>query len=363
MPGEVDPYLIESAAKVLDVLELFRRSGGPLTLGDVSARLRLPKSTVFRLLYTLEKKGCLDRIPDTYFFRMRERRLIGLATASPKIAFAAEITRGLRSAASRCGVDLLIASNPIDGVRTLSNVDELLAAKVDLLIEINQDARFGGAIAERCRKAGTPVIAVAFPLPGATTFAVDVFRAGLDGGRALASEVATRWQGEVDLVVMLNVPDAGLIQRARLAGMLEGLRESISAPPDRVVDLTARREGDEGRQAIESVVERSRGRRILILATNDTQALTAVDAAARFDRDREILILSQGGVAPARRELRRKGSALWGTIAHFPESFGNRVMPAALQILAGQKVPPNNILRHAVLTARNLAEHYPAALN
>ncbi len=362
MPGDADPYLIESAAKVLDVLDLFRRSGAPLTLGDVSASLRLPKSTVFRLLYTLEKKGCLRRIPDTYFYAMKARPQIGIATASPWITFAAEITRGLRAAASRCGMDVLIATNEIDGVRTLSNVDELLAAKVDVLIEINQDVKLGSAISERCRKAGIPLIAVAFPLPGATNFGVDVLRAGLDGGRALASEVIARWQGEIDMVLMLNVPDAGYIQRARLMGMLQGLRESISVPPERIHALTARRESGEGERAIVSLVSRVRGRRIVVLATNDTQALSAVGAAAHFNRDREVLILSHGGVAPARQELGRKGSSLWGTIAHFPESFGDRVIPAALQILAGQKVPSNHVLRHAVLTQKNLSQHYPAAL-
>jgi ABC-type sugar transport system substrate-binding protein len=362
MPGDADPYLIESAAKALDVLELFRRSGTPLSLGTVSESLHLPKSTVFRLMYTLEKKGCLQRIPDTYFYAMKARPQIGMATASPWITFAAEITRGLRAAASRCGADLLIATNEIDGVRTLSNVDELLAAKVDALIEINQDARFGEAISQRCRKAGIPLIGVAFPLPGAINFGVDVLRAGLDGGRALAGEVRARWQGEIDLVLLLNVPDAGYIQRARLTGMLRGLRETVPVPADRIYALTARREGDEARQAIVALLSRFTRRRIVVLATNDTQALSAVEAAAYFNRDREILILSHGGVAPARQELRRKGSALWGTIAHFPESFGDRVMPAALRALAGEKVPYNHVLRHAVLTQKNLFEHYPAAL-
>ena len=362
MPGNADPYLIESAAKVLDVLDVFRRTGEPLTLGDVCSRLSLPKSTVFRLLYTLEKKGCLHRIPDTYFYAMKARPQIGLATASPWITFAAEITRGLRAAASRCGVDILIATNEIDGMRTLANVDELLAAKVDVLIEINQDSRLGGAISERCRKAGIPLIAVAFPLPGATNFGVDVVRAGIDGGRALSAEVIARWHGEIDLVVLLNVPNAGYIQRARLMGMLQGLRESIQVPADRIYGLTARRESDEVRQAIVSLLSRSRAHRIVVLATNDTQALSAVAAVAHFSEDREVLILSHGGVVPARQELRRKGSSLWGTIAHFPESFGDRVVPAALQILAGEKVPSNHVLRHAVLTQKNVSQHYPIAL-
>ena len=108
-----------------------------------------------------------------------------------------------------------------------------------------------------------------------------------------------------------------------------------------------------------SLLSRCRGRRIVAPATNDTQALSAVTAVAHFGQNREILILSHGGVAPARQELRRKGSSLWGTIAHFPESFGDRVLPAALQILAGHKVPSNHVLRHAVLTQKNVSQHYP----
>ena len=101
-----------------------------------------------------------------------------------------------------------------------------------------------------------------------------------------------------------------------------------------------------------SLLSRCRGRRIVAPATNDTQALSAVTAVAHFGQNREILILSHGGVAPARQELRPKGSSLWGTIAHFRESFGDRVLPAALQILAGHKVPSNQVLRHAVPTQK-----------
>ena len=357
MSGNADPYLIESAAKVLDVLDLFRRTGEPLTLGDVRRNCASQKAP-YSGLYTLEEG--LPAPHSGHLFLRHEKPPIGMATASPWITFAAEITRGLRSAASRCGVDVLIATNEMDGMRTLANVDELLAAKVDVLVEINQDAKLGGAISERCRKAGIPLIAMAFPLPGATNFGVDVVKAGLDGGRELSSEVMARWRGEIDLVLLVNVPDAGYIQRARLMGMLQGLGETISVPADRIHALNARRDSDEGRQAIVSLLSRSRAKRIVVLATNDTQALAAVAAVENFDRDRDVMILSHGGVTPARQELCRKGSSLWGTIAHFPESFGDRVVPAALQILAGQKVPSNNILRHAVLTQKNVSQHYPA---
>src|SRR5690242_15983146 len=50
-----DPYLIEAAVKVLDVLELFN-SHETVRLTDVVEELGLIKSSAFRLLYTLEHK-------------------------------------------------------------------------------------------------------------------------------------------------------------------------------------------------------------------------------------------------------------------------------------------------------------------
>src|SRR5258708_15744258 len=101
MGDHSDPYLVESAARILDVLDLFYRSGERLTLADVAERLRLPKSTAFRLLHTLERKRRVERLPDSRFYRLPERRQIGLATASSAIAFAAEMARGLFPAPAR----------------------------------------------------------------------------------------------------------------------------------------------------------------------------------------------------------------------------------------------------------------------
>src|SRR5260370_15072420 len=130
MRDHTDPYMVEAAARILDVLDLFYRSGERVTLAEVAERLRLPKSTAFRLLHTLERKRCVERLPDSRFYRLPERRQIGLATASSTIAFAAEMTRGICSAAARHNLDVLLAQHDADDQRPRRNVDQVVAARV-----------------------------------------------------------------------------------------------------------------------------------------------------------------------------------------------------------------------------------------
>jgi ribose transport system substrate-binding protein len=75
-------------------------------------------------------------------------------------------------------------------------------------------------------------------------------------------------------------------------------------------------------------------------------------------RSDSVRILGQGGVAEVRRELLRPGSPVWGTVAHFPEQFGRKLMPVALGILEGAHVGPSVYTEHALLTRNNLARYY-----
>ncbi|HEX2270649.1 MAG TPA: IclR family transcriptional regulator [Pyrinomonadaceae bacterium] len=56
-------YTVEAVSKALDVLEVFRHSE-ELTLAEISERLGLNKSRVFRLLHTLVERGYVDRTVD-----------------------------------------------------------------------------------------------------------------------------------------------------------------------------------------------------------------------------------------------------------------------------------------------------------
>jgi DNA-binding MarR family transcriptional regulator len=54
-------YFVETAARVLDILESFASPYEPLSITEIARRTNLTYSSAFRLLYTLEKRGYVTR--------------------------------------------------------------------------------------------------------------------------------------------------------------------------------------------------------------------------------------------------------------------------------------------------------------
>lgn len=60
-------YFSKAIGNALCILELFQQSGRPLTLSEVRQQAKLPKSSAFRILRTLEVAGYLQRIDGDRF--------------------------------------------------------------------------------------------------------------------------------------------------------------------------------------------------------------------------------------------------------------------------------------------------------
>lgn len=75
---------VNSVVRALAILQAFAEGGEPLTIGELSARLRMPKSSMHRLVSTLESQGFLTRHPESgrYKLGLEVLRLAGPALAS-----------------------------------------------------------------------------------------------------------------------------------------------------------------------------------------------------------------------------------------------------------------------------------------
>ena len=60
-----DPYLVKSVVHASRLLTAFKTTGEALPLREISARSGLPKSMSFRLLYTLERCGLIEKVGRT----------------------------------------------------------------------------------------------------------------------------------------------------------------------------------------------------------------------------------------------------------------------------------------------------------
>src|SRR4051812_21419835 len=80
-PPARDPYLVKSVVHSSQLLSAFRSSGEALPLREVAARSGLPKSMAFRLLYTLERCGMIEKVGENLYrshlrpFKQRPYRL------------------------------------------------------------------------------------------------------------------------------------------------------------------------------------------------------------------------------------------------------------------------------------------------
>lgn len=84
------PYTIRAAQRVCDILDLVQERPDGLTLIEVAAAARLPKSSAFRYLSTLEERGYVERTESGDFtvgIALRSERLDVLAQrAQPLLA-------------------------------------------------------------------------------------------------------------------------------------------------------------------------------------------------------------------------------------------------------------------------------------
>src|SRR5690349_11296035 len=225
-----DPYLVKAVMHAAQLFSAFRSSGEALPLREIAARSGLPKSMTFRLLYTLERCGMLEKVGENLYrshlrpFKQRPFRL-GYAAQGTDYQFSKEISAGLQRAAAAQGIELICVDNRYSPKIAQRNADVLVREKVDLVIEFQTDEHAAPIVAAKYREAGIPLIAIEVPHPGATYFGANNYEAGLIGGRHLGRWAKQNWHSDVNEIGLIALDRAGSLPKMRLTGMLVGMKE------------------------------------------------------------------------------------------------------------------------------------------
>jgi ribose transport system substrate-binding protein len=347
------------------VLSAFRSSGEGLPLREISARSGLPKSMTFRLLYTLERCGMLEKVGENLYrshlrpFKQRPIRL-GYAAQGTDYQFSKEVSSGLQRAAAAQGIELISVDNRYSAKIAQRNADVLVREKVDLVIEFQTDEHVAPIVAAKYREAGIPLIAIEVPHPGATYFGANNYEAGLIGGRHLGRWARQQRYSDQDEIVFLALDRAGNLPKMRLTGMLVGMKEIHPALENcRVTYLDGDGKLGESFEAMRRHLRASRARGFLIGAINDPSALGALRAMQEAGRVASCAVMGQNASPEGREELRQPGTRLIGSVAYFPEKYGADILAVALDILNRRAVPPAVFVKHQLVTPENVDHIYP----
>jgi ribose transport system substrate-binding protein len=266
----------------------------------------------------------------------------------------------VQRAAAAEGIELISLDNRYSPKIAQRNADLLVREKVDLVIEFQTDENVAPVVAAKYREANIPFIAIDIPHPGATYYGANNYEAGLIGGRYMGRWAKQHWQANVDEVVLLELARAGNLPRMRLTGMLAGMKEIIPKLDHcQVTYLNGDGRFAESFETMRRHLRTTRSTRILIGTINDASALGALRAFQEAGRVNTCAVMGQNASPEGRAELREPGTRLIGSVAFFPERYGDDLVKVALDILNRRPIPPAVFVKHQLITPETVDHFYP----
>jgi ribose transport system substrate-binding protein len=359
-----DRYVVKSVVHSSQLFKTFHK-GESLSLKEITLRSSLPKTMVFRLLYTLEKCGMIAKVGENLYqsclspLKKKMYRL-GYAAQGTATQFSKEVSLSIERAATREGIELISLDNRFSAKTAQRNADLLVREQVDLAIEFQTDEAAATIVSAKYRDANIPMIAIDIPHPGATFYGANNYEAGLIGGRYLGRWAKECWAGRVDEILLLELARAGSVPRMRLTGMLMGIHLALPSTNNcRVAYLEGNGNLGPSFDVVRAHLHSSRATRVLVGAINDPSALGALRAFQEAGRTECCAIMGHNATLEARDELREPKTRLVGSVAYFPERYGDDLIRLSVDILNLRQIPPAVFVDHKLVTPKSVNHYYP----
>jgi ribose transport system substrate-binding protein len=360
-------YQIESVDRACRIIRVLQ-DASKLPLFELAELAGLSRSTAFRLLATLQTNGLVVRDSDRKYqlsqqFGSGRRYRIGYLAETGNTSFYNALTQGLIKSAKRAGIDLIVMDSDSQHSPeiAIANAKKLIAEDIELAIMCQSYMEAATAISESVNHRKIPLIAIEIPHPNAIYFGVNNCLAGLTAGRHLARWAQQHWKGQVDEILLIGADRNRSLSEARLTGSLLGINEIL---PNSTHTKTTMIDGDwqleASCEAVRNYLQRSKAERILVSAIFDPSALGALQAFKDTDRLHNCAIVGQNGASEALLQMRKPSSRLIGTVAYFPERFGEELIPLAMNVLTHRASIPNAVfIKHQLLTPANFKKLDP----
>ena len=292
---------------------------------------------------------------------------IGFANLTEDVVFTKLVRESIERKAKELGHTIVLADNKLDGATALANAENFLTQNVDAVIEFQTDEKFGNVIMDKFRARKLPVIAIDIPMPGATFFGADNYRAGRLAGEALGKWVNDNWGGQADYILVLELPQSGPIPAARMQGQVEGIQDTLKTKVGdaNILRLDSKNTQEEARKVVGDTLPKipATAKHVLAVGINDGVILGTIAAFEAAGRRADLKAVGQNADPSGWPELCKTGadSAYVGSTAYFPEKYGDKIVPALVDLLEGRAVPPSIYVDHVFVTSANIKQFYPDA--
>jgi len=267
---------------------------------------------------------------------------IGLSVSTQNNPFFVTLVEGAKAQANKLGVTLSVADAGDDVTKQVSDIEDLVATGISVLIvnPVDSDAVTGAVEAAMAK--GVKVISVDRAVNG-----VEI-ACQIASDNVLGAELATQYivdtLGEgVKVAELEGIPGASAaIERS------EGFHKVADTKLDVVAKQTANFDRTEGMSVMENILQ-ANGDVQAVFAANDEMALGAVEAISGAGKT--VMVVGFDATDDAIEAI--KAGRMAGTIAQQPALIGSTAVDNAVKLIAGETIPTEIPVEVTLVTKDN----------
>lgn len=278
----------------------------------------------------------------------KELKSIGVTVGDLANPFFVQITKGAELKARELAgdkVNVTLVSSGYDLGQQVAQIDNFIAAKVDMIILNAADSKGIGPAVKRAKDAGIVVVAVDVAAEGAdATITSDNTQAG-----AMACNYISDRLKEKGNVVIINDPPVSAVQN-RVEGCMTELKKH---PEIKLLSYNQNAKGSrEGGLEIMTALLAANPKIDGVFAINDPTAIGA-DLAAKQAQRSEFFIVGVDGSPDGEEALKRGNSLFVATPAQDPQVMAAKAVEIGYEILQGKPAPTGPVLIPVTMIDKN----------
>ena len=278
----------------------------------------------------------------------KDVKKLGLAVANLQANFFNQIKQAVEDEAKKRGIDVVTVDAKGDGPTQVNQVQDLLTQNIDALIYIPAGAAAATVPVKLARNAGVPVVNVdrnADGAPGDTFLATD----SVASAKAVCEYIIKEAGGKGKMVII-----HGQKGTTPEVDRTKGCMEVIKANPG--VQLVAEQwsniwSQDEGFQIMQNMLQANPDVTI-VFAQADALALGAAQAIKVANPSQKIALGGFDGDTAALEALKK--GVFDVTATQQTQKMGRDAVANAIDIVAGKKVPPIQLMDATLTTKDNV---------
>ncbi|MCL1855171.1 MAG: substrate-binding domain-containing protein [Clostridia bacterium] len=265
------------------------------------------------------------------------------------------VANGAKIRAEELGIDLMVADAAMDAGKQVTQLENMLADGVDMLLITPVDAKSLAAIIKQANDLGVPVLTESNFVEGALTMVgIDNFTGGKKAGLWFAEYAAAH---NIDPKILVVGFPAFEDCRQRVDGFKAGMEEAgLAYEVLQEVDSNGAKEIAlrVSQDAITAHPDVN-----VIFGINDNSTSGGMAAYKEAGLDESLLTaIGFGFEGAVGRDLLLGGTPYKAAVAMFPDFMGNSLIDAAVKVADGETIPLHYESGTIVITPDNFDEFY-----